>query len=79
MQCSVEIKRISHVRHVTYCIWCLKSKRSFPEVLAFHAGKMCYIFVTCYWVFVDSLKSVADKSTLFYMNASTVKTLMYRN
>ena len=32
-----------------------------------------------YWVFVDSLKSVADKKALFYMNASTIKTLMWMN
>ena len=32
-----------------------------------------------YWVFVDSLKSVADKKTLFYMNASTINTLMWMN
>ena len=28
---------------------------------------------------MDSLKSVADKKTLFYMNASTIKTLMRMN
>ena len=27
----------------------------------------------------NSLKSVADKKTLFYMNASTIKTLMWMN
>ena len=32
-----------------------------------------------YWVFVDSLKSVADKKALFYMKASTIKTLMWMN
>ena len=29
------------------------------------------------WVFVDSLKSAADKKTLFYMEASSIKTSMY--
>ena len=32
-----------------------------------------------YWVFVDSLKSVADKKAFFYMNACTIKTLMWMN
>ena len=30
-----------------------------------------------YWVFVDSLKSLADKKALFYMNVSTIKTSMW--
>ena len=32
-----------------------------------------------YWVFMDSLESVAEKKTLFYMNASTIKALMWMN
>ena len=32
-----------------------------------------------YWVFVDSFKIVADQKTLFYMNASTIKTFMWMN
>ena len=47
--------------------------------LEFCNANDCNITLHDYWVFIDGLKSVADEKTLFYMNASTIKTLMWMN
>ena len=61
------------IKHVTFFCFALLKFR-----LEFCNADDCNMLHD-YWVFVDSLKSVAAKKLLFYMNASTINSLIWVN